>query len=73
MKSILQTMARVDKHHFVSDKAFADGMECMYLCIKSIFECTTSQRKEIFGETDVANIIDKYDFITLHETVRREL
>ena len=52
---------------------YIQGLEDFFNDIKAIFECSVSQRKEIFGETDVANILDKYDFVTIHETVRREI
>lgn len=56
-----------------SDMNFIDGMECMYNCIKAIFECSTGQRKEIFGETEVARILDKFDFAQLQEILKRDL
>lgn len=55
-------MAKVSTHHFDEDRAFVNGMEAGVLMIKQIFEMTVNQRINKFGMSDVASIIDTFDF-----------
>lgn len=55
-------MAKVDKHHFDSDKAFIDGLEAGVNMVKGIFELSIHERINKFGMTDVASILDTFDF-----------
>ena len=63
---------RVDKHHFDTDKAFVDGMECGVNMVKGIFELTVSERINRFGMTDVASILDSFDFAQIKELLKVE-
>ena len=56
-----------------ADGCFVQGLESGVGLVKSIFEMTAMRRKEIFGETDVARILDKFDFMELYEIVLQEI
>ena len=58
---------------FEIDSAYIQGLEDGVNMVKAIYECSTGQRKEIFGETEVARILDKFDFAELREIISREL
>ena len=63
-------MAKVDLHHFDRDLAFINGMEYGVHMVIELFELTVDERKALFGETLVANILDKFNFAEIHETLR---
>ena len=64
-------MAKVNKDHFKEDQAFVNGMECGVNMVKAIFEMPTYEREKKFFETDVARILDKFDFSQIKEILGR--
>lgn len=60
-------MAKVEKWHFDRDRAFTNGMEEGVGMVKRIFEMLTYEREMLFDETDVAKILDKYEFWQIKE------
>jgi len=49
------------------DESFINGMEEMFNVIKECFELSPEERKERFGETMVAHIMDKHDFLEVYD------
>ena len=64
-------MAKVDKHHFDDDMTFVNGMECGVNMVKAIFEMSVGERINTFGTSDVASILDKFDFAQIKEILGR--
>lgn len=60
----------MDLHHFDKDLAFINGVEYGVNLVIKLFELTVDERKAMFGETLVANILDRYNFAEIHETLR---
>lgn len=63
-------MAKVDKSYFDNDISYTNGIEAGVELVKNIFELTTFQRYEKFKLTDVASILDRYDFTQLMAIMR---
>lgn len=53
-----------------NDEDYFNGMEDGVLMAKAILELDMSSRKEMFGDYDVANILDKFDFRQIHEKLK---
>ena len=53
------------------EQNYFDGMEDGVLMVKRILELDMSERKKHFGDYDVSNILDKFDFQQLHEILSR--
>ena len=60
-----------ENRSFEIDSAYIQGLEDGVNMIKAIFECSTSRRKEIFGETNVASILDRFDFIQIRNLIAK--
>jgi len=54
-----------------ADENYIQGVEDGVNMIKAIFECSVSRRKEIFGETNVASILDRFDFIQIRNLITK--
>ena len=63
-------MAKVDLHHFDRDLAFINGLEAGVELVKKVFELTVDERKTLFDETLVADILDKYNFAEILDAIR---
>ncbi len=46
---------------------YVQGLEDMHTIIKSIFELPVDERKSKYGSSDVATILDRFDFAQLLE------
>lgn len=53
------------------EQNYFDGMEDGVLMVKRILELDMNERKKNFGDYDVSNILDKFDFQQLHEILSR--
>lgn len=53
-----------------NDEDYYNGMEDGVLMTKAILELDMSSRKELFGDYDVTNILDKFDFRQIHEKLK---
>lgn len=53
-----------------NDEDYFNGMEDGVLMVKAILELDMSSRKEMFGDYDVTNILDKFDFRQIHEKLK---
>lgn len=53
-----------------NDEDYYNGMEDGILMTKAILELDMSSRKELFGDYDVTNILDKFDFRQIHEKLK---
>lgn len=53
------------------EQNYFDGMEDGVLMVKRILELDMNDRKKHFGDYDVSNILDKFDFQQLHEILSR--
>ena len=53
-----------------NDEDYYNGMEDGVLMVKAILELDMSRRKEMFGDYDVTNILDKFDFRQIHEKLK---
>ena len=49
---------------------YINGLEAGVNMVKAIFELPVDKRKKFFGSDNVANILDKFDFIQIHELIR---
>lgn len=63
-------MAKVDIRHFDKDLAFVNGVEAGITLVKRIFELSVSDRTNMFGESNVASILDRYNFAEISEILR---
>ena len=53
------------------EQNYFDGMEDGVMMVRRILELDMSERKKHFGDYDVSNILDKFDFQQLHEILSR--
>lgn len=53
------------------DNNYFDGMEDGVMMVKRILELDMNDRKKHFGDYDVSNILDKFDFQQLHEILSK--
>ena len=53
------------------EQNYFDGVEDGVLMVKRILELDMNDRKKHFGDYDVSNILDKFDFQQLHEILSR--
>jgi len=52
------------------DQNYFDGLSDGVMMVKTILELDMSSRKELFGDYDVSNILDKFDFRQIHEKLK---
>lgn len=55
-------MAKVDLHHFDKDLAYINGIEAGVNLVKRLYELTIDERTNLFGDSTVPSILDKYNF-----------
>lgn len=53
------------------EQNYFDGMEDGVMMVRRILELDMSERKKHFGDYDVSNILDKFDFQQLHEILSK--
>lgn len=53
------------------EQNYFDGMEDGVMMVRRILELDMIERKKHFGDYDVSNILDKFDFQQLHEILSR--
>lgn len=53
------------------EQNYFDGMEDGINMVRRILELDMSERKKHFGDYDVSNILDKFDFQQIHEILSR--
>lgn len=53
------------------EQNYYNGMEDGVMMVRRILELDMSERKKHFGDYDVSNILDKFDFQQLHEILSR--
>lgn len=63
-------MAKVDLHHFDKDLAYINGVEAGITLVKKVFELTVDERLTLFDESDVATILDDYNFAEISDLLR---
>ena len=62
-------MAKVNLTQMKLDASYINGMEHGVNLVKDVFSMTVGERKIVFGESDVAKILDKFDFIQIKNRV----
>ena len=51
----------------MNDKQYVDGLEAGVTLVKAIFALPAYERKAVFGTSDVATILDRFNFAELNE------
>ena len=54
------------------DMTYINGIEQGIEIVKSIFSLSKDDRKERFGSTDIATILDSFDFVQIQNEMSRE-
>ena len=65
-------MAKTDLAMLKDDMTYISGMEEGVEIVKAIFALTAQERKDRFGTSDVANILDKFDFVQCQNILSRK-
>lgn len=53
------------------EQNYFNGMEDGVMMVRRILELNMSERKKHFGDYDVSNILDKFDFQQIHQILSR--
>lgn len=52
------------------DRNYLNGMEDGFLMVRKILEFPAETRKKFFYDTDIAKILDRFDFQQIHELLK---